>query len=73
MQINNILNFAHKLHQIKIKLRPFESSEHINKKGHRPHRDFGYLNLFGKPYRFCNIVKANNSNLLDWLVFFILS
>ena len=31
---------------INIKLRSFESSEHINEKGNVPYRGFGYLSLF---------------------------
>ena len=34
---------------IKIKLRFFKSSEHINKKGDEPYRGFGYLSLFSIP------------------------
>ena len=34
---------------IKIKLRSFKSSEHINEKGDGPYRGFGYLSLFSDP------------------------
>ena len=34
---------------IKIKLRSFKSSEHINEKGDGPYCGFGYLSLFSDP------------------------
>ena len=34
---------------IKIKLRSFKSSEHINEKGDGSNRGFGYLSLFSDP------------------------
>ena len=36
----------------KIKLRSFKSSKHINEKGDRPYRGFGYLSLFSDPLDF---------------------
>ena len=36
-------------HLIKIKLRSFKSSEHINENGIGPYRGFGYLSLFSDP------------------------
>ena len=35
--------------KIKIKLRSFKSSEHINEKGDGPYRGVGYLSLFNEP------------------------
>ena len=35
--------------KIKIKLKSFKSSEHINEKGDGPYRGFGYLSLFSDP------------------------
>ena len=35
--------------QMKIKLRSFKSSEHINEKGDGPNNGFGYLSLFIDP------------------------
>ena len=34
---------------IKVKLRSFKSSEHINEKRNGPYRGFGYLSLFSDP------------------------
>ena len=34
---------------MKIKLRSFNSSEHIIEKGYGPYRGFGYLSLFSDP------------------------
>ena len=44
--------------QIKIKLRPFKSSEHIN----GPYRGFGYLSLFCDPLDLANVAKENYCN-----------
>ena len=41
--------------QIKIKLRSFKGSEHINKKGDGPYRGFGYLSLFSDPIDLVNM------------------
>ena len=37
---------------IKIKVRSFKSSEHINEKGGGPYRGFGYLSVFSDPIYF---------------------
>ena len=39
----------HVMTEIKIKLRSFKSSEHINEKGDGPYHGFGYLSLFSDP------------------------
>ena len=38
-----------RMNEIKIQLRSFKSSEHINEKGDGPYRGFGYLSLFSDP------------------------
>ena len=38
-----------KVDGIKIKLRSFKNSEHINEKKDGPYRGFGYLSLFSDP------------------------
>ena len=37
------------VHEIKIKLKSFKSSEHINEEGDEPYRGFGYFSLFSDP------------------------
>ena len=43
------INFLLAEFKIKLKLRSFKSSEHINEKGDGPYRGFGYLSLFSDP------------------------
>ena len=38
-----------KIKLIKIKLRSFKSSKHINEKGNESYHGFGYLSLFSDP------------------------
>ena len=43
--------------QIKIKLRSFKSSEHINEKKDGSYRGFGYLSLFSDPLDLAKWIK----------------
>ena len=51
--------------QIKIKLRSFKSSEHINEQGDWQYHGFGYLSLFSDP-----IALATSSHIELLLLFF---
>ena len=54
---------------MKLKLRSFKSSEHIDKKGDGPYRGFGYLSLFSDPIdlatwsqkNYCNFATFNRA------------
>ena len=49
------------LQEIKIKLRSFKSSEHINEIGDGPYRGFDYLSLFSDPI---DLATLNQRELL---------
>ena len=52
--------------EIRIKLRSFKSSEHINEKGDGPFRGFGYLSLLSDPI---DLATWNKSELLQFCIF----
>ena len=52
--------------QIKIKLRSFKSSTHINEKRDGPYRGFGYLSIFSDPL---DLAKWSQSEILKYCNF----
>ena len=71
----NLLNFKV---IIKLKLRSFKSSEHINEKGNGPYRGFDYLSLVSDPLdlatwsqrellKFCNFQQGSRYKDLYYL------
>ena len=50
------------VNKIKIKLRPFKSSEYINEKKDGPYRGFGNLSLFSDPLKLAKWSQRENCN-----------
>ena len=48
--------------QMKIKLKSFKRSEHINEKRDGPYRGFGYLSLFNDPLNLAKWSQRENCN-----------